>query len=178
MKRVDDLETENAEVLSKNASSRGTLKNWRGKSCGLIRKADLQEKLTELKQIIQAHLQQTSTTEEGNSSKARRNLKRWVSLPSLKLGEGEEDEGLKVAGQVMLSAKCYVSTSVRSTSTSMPSPYSMRWWRGKLITSQEKGNAEAYSSTYAQNISAGVALFNTGEPTHICTRSVQYSRGH
>ncbi|CAI8053192.1 Ankyrin repeat, PH and SEC7 domain containing protein secG [Geodia barretti] len=34
----------------------------------------------------------------------------------------------------------------------------------KLITSQQKGNAEAYSSTYAQNISAGVALFNKESP--------------
>ena len=34
----------------------------------------------------------------------------------------------------------------------------------KLITPQQKGSAEAYSSTYAQNISAGVALFNKESP--------------
>ena len=34
----------------------------------------------------------------------------------------------------------------------------------KLITPEQKENAEAYSSKYAQNISAGVALFNMNSP--------------
>ena len=48
----------------------------------------------------------------------------------------------------------------------------------KLIQPQKRGEAEGYSSKYAQNISAGVTLFNKKSFTHIHIRSLQYSRGH
>ena len=76
-----------------------------------------------------------------------------------------EDEGAMVAERRMLSAKVlrlnfsevYQYLNAKSILHEMV--------ERKLITSQQKGNAEAYSSTYAQNISAGVALFfNTGSP--------------
>ena len=75
-----------------------------------------------------------------------------------------EDEGVMVAEQGMLDAKVlrlnlsevYQYLNAKSILREMV--------ERKLITSQQKGNAEAYSSTYAQNISAGVALFNTGSP--------------
>ncbi|CAI8025277.1 Ankyrin repeat domain-containing protein 50 [Geodia barretti] len=101
------------------------------------------------------------------------NLKRWVSLPSLKLGEGEEDKELMVAEKDMSKTKVlrlnlseiYQYLNAKSILHEMV--------ERKLITSQQKGNAEAYSSAYAQNISAGVALFETGSsPTvalDLCT---------
>ena len=76
-----------------------------------------------------------------------------------------EDEGAMVAERKMLGAKVlrlnlsevYQYLNAKSILHEMV--------ERKLITSQQKGNAEAYSSTYAQNISAGVALFfNTGSP--------------
>ena len=75
-----------------------------------------------------------------------------------------EDEGVLVAQQRMFGAKAlrlslsevYQNLNAQSILQEMV--------EGELIQPQHKGAAEAYSSKYAQNISAGVALFNMQGP--------------
>lgn len=75
-----------------------------------------------------------------------------------------EDEGALVAQQHMFGAKAlrlslsevYHNLNAQSILQEMV--------EGKLIQPQDKRDAEAYSSKYAQNISAGVALFDVQGP--------------
>ena len=78
-----------------------------------------------------------------------------------------EDEGVLVAQQRMFAMKAlrlslsevYQNLNAQSILQEMV--------EGKLILPQNKGAAEAYSSEYAQNISAGVALFNVQSPSTV-----------
>ena len=75
-----------------------------------------------------------------------------------------EDEGVLVAQQRMFAMKAlrlslsevYQNLNAQSILQEMV--------EGKLIQPQNKRDAEAYSSEYAQNISAGVTLFNMRSP--------------
>ena len=75
-----------------------------------------------------------------------------------------EDEGALVAQQHMFAMKAlrlslsevYQNLNAQSILQEMV--------EGKVIQPQNKGAAEAYSSEYAQNISAWVALFNMQSP--------------
>ena len=75
-----------------------------------------------------------------------------------------EDEGAMAAERQMLSAKVFRLNFSEIYQYLNAKSILREMVERKLIASQEKGNAEAYSSTYAQNISAGVALFNKESP--------------
>ena len=90
-----------------------------------------------------------------------------------------EDEGVLVAQQHMFAMKAlrlslsevYQNLNAQSILQEMV--------EGKLIQPQNKGAAEAYSSEYAQNISAGVALYNMQSPSTVLFAlcSILESRG-
>ena len=71
-----------------------------------------------------------------------------------------EDEGVLVAQQCMFAMK--------ALRLSLSEVYqNLEMVEGKVIQPQNKGAADAYSSDYAQNISAGVALFNMQSPSTV-----------
>ena len=76
-KRVDQVETENAKVLSENARLKRYIEELeKEKAEAATEQLALQEKVAELKQIVQTHLQKTSSPEGREiDHKQQRNLK-------------------------------------------------------------------------------------------------------
>ena len=75
-----------------------------------------------------------------------------------------EDEGALVAQQRMFGAEVLRLSLTEVYQNLNAQSILQEMVEGKLIQPQNKGAAEAYSSKYAQNISAGVALFNMRSP--------------
>ena len=75
-----------------------------------------------------------------------------------------EDERVLVAQQNMFGAKVLRLSLTEVYQNLNAQSILQEMVEGKLIQPQHKGAAEAYSSEYAQNISAGVTLFNMRSP--------------